>query len=34
MVALAGVLSFRERLSVRQWIAMAAILVALVLLNI
>lgn len=34
VVTLAGVLVFRERLTKRQWIAVAAILVALVLLNI
>lgn len=34
VVTLTGVLAFRERLSKRQWIAMAVILVALVLLNV
>jgi len=34
LVTLAGVVFFRERLGKRQWIGLAAILVALVLLNI
>ena len=34
LVSLAGILFFREKLAKRQWVAIAAILVALVLLNI